>query len=86
MARGIKPEIKSSSVADAMRDGDWHAVRMAMAIKLADAFDSTDSARDLKALSLSLIQLVEMCEMDAMAEGSVQSSPIFKIVDRANSA
>lgn len=57
-----------------------------MAIRLADAFDTTDSARDLKALSLSLIPLVEACEVDALRDEDAERSPLFKIVEEARGA
>jgi len=86
MPRGVKPDLQPTSVADAVKEGNWPAARRAMAVRLADAFDTTDSARDLKALALSLIPLVEYCEVDALRDEDESKSPIFRIVEQANSA
>lgn len=86
MPRGVKPNMQVTNVADAVRSGDWPSARRAMAVRLADAFDMTDSARDLKALALSLIPLVEACEVDAMKAEDQDGSPLFKIVEEARSA
>ena len=86
MPRGVRPDMQPTSVADAVRDGNWPAARRAMAVRLAEAFDMTDSARDLKALSLSLIPLVEACETDAARSGDLESTPLFKILGDAMTA
>ena len=86
MPKGVKPDLKPTSVAEAVRNGDWVEARRAMAARLADAFDMTDSARDLKALSLSLIPLVEACEVDMLRDEDTERSPLFKIVEEARSA
>jgi hypothetical protein len=52
------------SVEQAILADDFPGARKAMAVRLARMFDNTDSARDVKALSISLAPLVEACEAD----------------------
>ena len=45
--------------------------------------DATDSARDAKSISLSLIQLMDKCEIDAAREGSEKDTPLAQILAEA---
>ena len=64
MAQGkkIPKNPEAASVEAALLAGDWPLVRYAMAVKLARMFDHTESARDVKALSVSLAPLIRSCE------------------------
>lgn len=60
----IDMDAPAKGVEQAIIDNDYPAARKAMAIRLARMFDNTDSARDVKALSISLAPLVDRCEQD----------------------
>lgn len=47
------------SVEKAVSEGDYDSARSAMALRLARLFDSTSSARDGKAIALSLADLLD---------------------------
>lgn len=64
MAQGKSPVMSITNLTDEIRKGDWPAARRAMAIRLGEAFDQTDSARDLKAISMTLVPLIAECEKD----------------------
>lgn len=63
----------AASVEKALVSGDWPQVRYAMAVKLAHMFDQTESARDAKAISVSLAPLVAACEADRVLSGKDDS-------------
>ena len=83
MAQGksIPKNTKAASVEQAIIANDWEAARYAMAVKLGRMFDHTDSARDVKAISLSLAPLVDACE--AGARGEIKSTPLESILAEA---
>ena len=83
MVRGksIPKSTKAASVEKAIVNNDWDAARYAMAVKLGRMFDHTDSARDVKAISLSLAPLVDACE--AGARGKSKSTPLESILAEA---
>ena len=83
MARGktITKNTKEASVEQAIIDNDWAAARFAMAVKLGRMFDHTDSARDVKAISLSLAPLVDACE--SSDRGGNVATPLDNILAEA---
>ena len=83
MARGrsIPKNTEAASVEKAILDNDWGSARYAMAVKLGRMFDHTDSARDVKAISLSLTPLVDACE--AATRGDVKETPLDSILAEA---
>ena len=89
MSQGKKIDMMADAgpVESALLNDDYPAARKAMAIKLARMFDFTDSARDLKANTLSLAPLVENCEQDFMsAEDAEADNPLNRIVAMAKDA
>jgi len=89
MSQGKKIDMKADAgpVESALLNDDYPAARKAMAIKLARMFDGTDSARDLKANTLSLAPLVEKCEQDFTAKGDAEAdNPLNRIVAMAEDA
>lgn len=77
-ARGVELAISSD---------DYPAARKAMAIRLARMFDNTDSARDVKALSISLAPLIEACEQDSNAAKDTNAdNPLNHIIEMAENA
>ena len=83
MARGkaIPKNTESASVEQAILANDWGAARYAMAVKLGRMFDHTDSARDVKAISLSLAPLVDACESGT--RGDATETPLESILAEA---
>ena len=86
MPHGVTPTMNESNLASAVRVGDWPKARRAMAIRLAEAFDQTDSARDLKAITMSLAPLIEMCETDDRLSANSDETPLSSILAEAESA
>ena len=71
------------SVEDAVRDEDWPAARKRMAIKLARMLDGTDSARDVKSISLSLAPLLNECDADSKKADDDNTTPLASILAEA---
>ena len=83
----IRRDEPPKSVEQAIIDDDYPSAHKAMAIRLAHMFDNTDSARDLKALSISLAPLVEKCEHDLAATKDAEAdTPLNRIVAMADDA
>ena len=51
-------------IADAVEAKDWALARQLTALKVARAMDNTESSREIKALSLSMVELISECEKD----------------------
>lgn len=60
------PEV--SKLEDAIKSGDWNRARHLAALKVARMMDKTDSPREVKALSISLDDLIDKCEQQDVAE------------------
>ena len=82
MAQGkkIPKNPEAASVEAALLAGDWPLVRYAMAVKLARLFDHSESARDVKAISISLVQLIRACEGDHL---TVEGTELARILAEA---
>lgn len=50
------------SLSEAVKQADWDTARHLAAIRVAEAMERTESARDTKALALSLDQLIDKCQ------------------------
>ena len=74
------------SIEDAVRNSEWSNARLRMAVKLARMMDNSDSARDIKSLSLSLEPLLDKCEADAVARGVEEGTPLADILAEAEAA
>lgn len=74
------------SIEDAVRNSEWSNARLRMAVKLARMMDNSDSARDIKSLSLSLEPLLDKCESDAVARGAEEGTPLADILAEAEAA
>lgn len=68
------------TISEAVREKDWPAARLAMAARLAEAADATDSARDLKSIARSLTPLLDRCEADQLIEAAQGETPLARIV------
>ena len=55
----------STKIADAVESNDWQLARYLTTLKVAKAMDATESSREIKALSLSLVELIAECEKDS---------------------
>lgn len=87
MSQGKKVDmtIPIDSIEGAILRQDWKGARFAMAVRLARMLDSTDSARDVKALTMSLDPLIDKCESDfAPEEDNEGSTPLAEIISMAN--
>jgi hypothetical protein len=83
----IRMDEPPKSVEQAILADDFPGARKAMAVRLARMFDNTDSARDVKALSISLAPLVEACEADYNATVDEEAdTPLDRIREMADSA
>ena len=71
------------SVERALQDGDYEQAQRLMALKLAHAFDSTSSARDLKAIAREL--RIAMDDMQ-QAEEAAADTPLATIYALAKEA
>lgn len=72
-----------SSIADAVESKDWQKARHLTALKVARAMDNTESSREIKSLSLSLVELIDACEKDGEPK---QQKPAAKLVKLTSSA
>ena len=66
------PEV--SKLEDAIMSGDWNKARHLAALKVARMMDKTDSPREVKALSISLDDLIDKCEQQDVAESRRNSA------------
>ena len=83
----IDMDAPAGGVEQAIIENDYPAARKAMAVRLARMFDNTDSARDVKALSISLAPLVERCEQDFNATSDEKAdTPLNRIMDMVDDA
>lgn len=73
----------AGAIASAVREKDWPAARLAMAVRLAEAADATDSARDLKSLARSLVPLLDLCELDQKERHDLEETPLGRILSQA---
>ena len=74
------------SIEDAVRNSEWSNARLRMAVKLARMMDNSDSARDIKSLSLSLEPLLDKCEADAIRAVENSETPYARIMREAEAA
>lgn len=88
MAQGkkINSTIPIGSIESAVLNGDFVSARLSMAARLARMLDNTDSARDVKALSMSLIPLLDRCEQDEKAASVQENTPLANILAEAEAA
>lgn len=89
MSQGKKVDmtVPIDSVEDSIVRQDWKTARLAMAVRLARMLDGTDSARDVKALVMSLDPLIDKCESDSKAdEDATKDTPLAEILEMAANA
>lgn len=88
MAQGkpIDRNAAAGSIEQAVTAGNFADARLAMAVKLARMMDNTDSARDVKSISLSLEGLLDKCEADAVRNSDIASTPYAQIMREAEAA
>lgn len=75
-----------NSIADAVESKDWQKARHLTALKVARAIDSTESSREIKALSLSLVKLIDACEKDGDEKQQKQTAKLVKFTSSAKFA
>lgn len=88
MAQGkpIDRNAKAGCIEQAVVSGNFPDARRAMAIKLARMMDGTDSARDVKSISLTLDSLLDKCEADALRLSDMADTPYAQIMREAEAA
>jgi hypothetical protein len=88
MSQGKKVDmtVPIESVEAAVLRDDWAGARRAMTVRLARMFDQTDSAREVKALSMSLEPMLDKCERDAEESAEEESTPLDEILGMADDA
>ena len=88
MAAGKSVDLAApaGAIEQAVVDGDYAKARKKITVKLARMMDATDSARDAKSISLSLIQLIDKCEADAARAGAEKDTPLAQILAEAEAA
>jgi len=74
-----------TSLSDAVRHADWDTARHLAAIKVAEAMERTESARDTKALALSLDQLIDKCSASQVGRAD-DATPLDEILARARAS
>ena len=85
MSQGKRVSMVESlpSVEEAFRKRDWAEVRYRMGLRLAHMMDATDSARDNKAIEMSLTPLVDRIDADEKARDGAKGTPHDDITRRA---
>lgn len=88
MSQGKKVDMSRpvKSVEEAIVGHDWAGARYAMTVRLARMFDATDSAREVKALSMSLDPMIDKCQTDYEDKQEKPETPLDKIREMANNA
>lgn len=66
----------------AVIDGDWPRARHFAAVRVASMMEKTDSPREVKSLSLSLIRLIDACE-ESHAGKDYADTPLTHILSAA---
>jgi len=63
----------SKTIANAVEAKNWPLARQLTALKVAKAMDNTESSREIKALSLSMVELIAECEKDSESKPKKQA-------------
>ena len=82
MRTDTKPQGTDTRLSEAVKNADWATARHLAAIKVAEAMERTESARDTKALALSLDQLIDKCEAEQVGAADT-STPLASILEQA---
>ena len=70
------------SLSEAVRECDWDTARHLAAIRVAEAMERTEAAREVKSLSLSLSQLIDKCEAANVGQHG-DTTPLGRIIAEA---
>ena len=68
-----------TQLSDAVATGNWNKARHLAAIRVAQAMEKTESPREIKALSISLVDLLQTCE-DSDVTDSYEDTPFARIM------
>lgn len=71
-----------NQLSEAVEKGDWNTARHLAAIRVAKAMEATESPRETKALSLSLMELLKECEAADVAR-DYSDTPYARIMAEA---
>ena len=72
----------SKELSTAVAGGDWPLARQIAAIKVAEMMEQSESPREVKSLSISLIKLIDACE-DSDIPGDYDNTPYARIMRQA---
>lgn len=70
------------NLSEAVRNGEWDKARHLAAIRVAEMMERTESPREVKALSISLSDLIDKCEANDVAD-EFADSPLVQILAEA---
>ena len=68
-----------TGLSEAVRNGEWDKARHLAAIIVAEMMEQTESPREVKALSISLSDLIDKCEASDVTN-EFDDSPIARII------
>lgn len=82
MAAGKKVDMSTpiGSVEEAIVNRDWGTARFLMAVRLGRMMDATDSARDAKAVAMSLAPMVDRLEDEDSYKRNATETPLADIL------
>lgn len=66
-------ETLENGLVEAVEKGDWKRARHLAAIKVAQMMEKTESPREVKALSISLENLIEVCDKEDVTDNMANS-------------
>ena len=75
--------IQAGPLKAAVENGDWCRARHLAAIRVAEMMERTESPREVKALSISLKDLINECESNDVAD-AYEDTPLSHILAEAN--
>ena len=89
MAQGKKVSMEGlQSIERAVLRGDYHEARRRLTLKVARMMDASESARDVKALAVTLAPLIESMAEEGREEErrrDAQDTPLARVLSMAGS-
>ena len=76
-------ENPNTALSQAVTDGDWSRARHLAAIRVAEMMERTESPREVKALSISLKDLINECQQNDVVD-AYSDTPLARILEEAD--
>lgn len=76
-------DMPDNALSQAVMEGDWNRARHLAAIRVASMMEQTTSPREVKALSISLADLINQCEASNACD-AYGDTPLAKILAKAD--